>query len=86
MIRMADTLELMYSSDYKKRFFAEYWQTKLRAEKLKCDIEDWKDGLCKDPPTCPIELLERQLKAMEEYLDALRERSVIEEVDLSDKG
>lgn len=29
---LKDTVELMTSSDYKDRFRAEYWQTKIRAE------------------------------------------------------
>lgn len=30
-----DTADLMVSKDYKTRFYAEYWQTKIRYEKLK---------------------------------------------------
>ena len=32
---LRDTTDLMFSNDYKKRFVAEYWQTKIRYEKLK---------------------------------------------------
>ena len=34
MITLDDTIILMSSSDYKDRFKAEYWQTKIRYEKL----------------------------------------------------
>lgn len=32
---LQETAELMASNNYKERFFAEYWQTKIRYEKLK---------------------------------------------------
>lgn len=34
MKELKDTVELMNSSDYKQRMKAEYWQTKIRYEKL----------------------------------------------------
>ena len=34
-MELAETIKLMNSKDYKKRFVAEYWQTKIRYEKLK---------------------------------------------------
>ena len=34
-LELKDTIALMTSSDYKQRFIAEYWQTKIRYEKLK---------------------------------------------------
>ena len=35
MKELKETIELMTSKDYKERFIAEYWQTKIRYEKLK---------------------------------------------------
>ena len=32
---LKQTTDLMLSQDYKERFIAEYWQTKIRYEKLK---------------------------------------------------
>lgn len=34
-MKLKDTIELMQSEDYKDRLKAEYWQTKIRYEKLK---------------------------------------------------
>ena len=35
MKELKETTKLMTSTDYKERFVAEYWQTKIRYEKLK---------------------------------------------------
>lgn len=35
------TISAMQSADYKDRFRAEYWQTKIRYEKLKVIINKW---------------------------------------------
>ena len=53
MKKLMETIDLMTSDDYKKRFVAEYWQTRIRQEKLRnfCDkIVFWKDG----SPQCKI--------------------------------
>ena len=34
MTELKDTIELMTSENYKDRFKAEYWQTKIRYDKL----------------------------------------------------
>lgn len=34
-MELKDTIDLMNSSDYKDRFKAEYWQVKIRLEKLR---------------------------------------------------
>lgn len=34
MKELKDTIELMESANYKDRFIAEYWQTKIRYDKL----------------------------------------------------
>lgn len=38
---ITNTVDLMASSDYSDRFLAEYWQTKIRYEKLKTLITKW---------------------------------------------
>lgn len=40
-MELKETTECMESSSYKKRFFAEYWQTKIRYEKLKALLNKW---------------------------------------------
>lgn len=80
----------MLSADYKERFYAEYKQLKLRYEKLKAFIRKinaakMSDGKIAEPRhDCPVDLLSRQLHAMEVYLDTLDLRAVFEVVDLSE--
>ena len=89
----ADTVEGMLSPDYKERFKAEYYQTKIRYERLKkfnTRIEaagrtDYKpDGVRVPMPKhdCPDDLLIHQQRAMGEYLHILEVRAVIEGIDL----
>ena len=41
MIDIKDTIEAMTSDNYQMRFAAEYWQTKIRYEKLKAMLTKW---------------------------------------------
>lgn len=38
---LRDTISAMQSADYKDRFRAEYWQTKIRYEKLRAMMNKW---------------------------------------------
>jgi hypothetical protein len=86
-----DTIEMMQSPDYKERFKAEYYQTKIRYEKLKAfntKIEaammtvDMKIPLEEPKHDCPYHLLMDQQRAMGEYLHILKLRAVIEGIEL----
>lgn len=79
---LKDTIELMSSSDYKDRFKAEYYQTKIRYEKLHTMIVKYEAGTLGFEPDCPIELLRAQKKNMSEYLYHLEVRAQIEKIDL----
>ena len=95
-MELRNTAEGMESSDYKVRFAAEYWQTKIRYEKLKAfntRIEAARRAECAgDVETkvempkhdCPSNLLRDQQIAMGEYLHILEVRAVIEGIDLSE--
>lgn len=76
-----DTAALMISDDYKDRFRAEYIQTSLRLERLKCMLERLDDGELDFTPTCPRPLLNLQVKAMTDYLDVLEQRARLEGID-----
>lgn len=83
---LADTTPLMTSEDYKDRFIAEYYQTKIRYEKLK-DFNSRIEAaqiMNKEEPKhdCPHFLLRDQQKVMGEYLHFLELRAKIEDVDL----
>ena len=90
---LKDTIEFMTSDDYKRRFVAEYWQTKIRYEKLKAfntKIEAADMALCSPKNIsmpahdCPTDLLVHQQTVMVEYLHILEVRAVIEGIDLEE--
>lgn len=82
MIELKDTVALMTSDDYKDRFEAEFEQLDTRRVKLERMIEKYKAGKLDFTPACPVELLERQLKAMSEYLQCLKLRAEIEGIEV----
>ena len=81
-MELKDTIELMNSSDYKERFKAEYWQTKIRYEKLHYMIVKYEAETLEFTPTCSIELLKDQKMHMGKYLYDLEVRAELEGVEL----
>ena len=90
---LSKTTKLMTSADYKERFAAEYWQTKIRYEKLKtfltkieaADLTRYRTNAVEEPKhDCPYDLLRSQQQAMGEYLHILEVRAVIENIDLDE--
>ena len=90
-IELRDTRSLMNSGNYKKRFVAEYWQTKIRYEKLKAFntkieaanlTQHIDNGVDMPLHDCPFELLREQQTVMGQYLHILETRAVIEGIDL----
>ncbi len=79
---MKDTAALMNRADYKDRFKAEYWQTKIRYEKLHRMVTKHDAGTLDFTPTCPIELLKEQKTHMGQYLYCLEVRAEMEGIDL----
>ena len=93
MKELKETTKLMTSADYKERFVAEYWQTKIRYEKLKAfntKIEATQrvrfsevENKLKEPiHDCPTDILTEQQHILGEYLHILEIRAVIEGIDL----
>ena len=70
--------------DYKERFKIEYLQTKGRYDKLHKMLVKYEANALDFTPTCDINILKKQAKAMGEYLFCLEVRAVIEDVDLSE--
>ena len=60
MYELSDTIELMTSDDYKERFKAEYWQTKIRHDKLHDMIVKYEAGTLNFEPTCNIDIFKKQ--------------------------
>ena len=94
MMDLKDTAPLMQSEDYRERFVAEYWQTRIRYDKLRKfnrRIEAAVRTMHSDPsvkvdmPThaCPDILLLDQEETMLRYLNLLEQRAVIERIDLN---
>ena len=77
-----DTIELMTSSDYAEKFKAEYWQTKIRYEKLHNTVIRYEAGTLSFTPSCPLELLKEQKRYMGQYLYCLEVRAEIEGIKL----
>ncbi len=81
-MELHETVELMTSEDYKERFKAEYYQVKIRYEKLKAMLDKWDNGELVFRPTCPRQLYDIQIKAMLEYIGVLKVRAELENVEL----
>lgn len=81
-MKLEDTAALMNSEDYKERFKAEYWQAKIRYEKLHRMIVRHDAGTLNFKPTCPIDLLRQQKSNMGQYLYCLEVRAEMERIDL----
>lgn len=84
MKELKDTIEMMTSADYKERFKAEYWQTKIRYEKLHKMCVQYDAGTLSFTPNCSIEVLKMQKSHMGQYLNMLEVRAEIEGVSLED--
>lgn len=86
MQQLKETIYFMKSSDYKERFIAEYWQTKIRYEKLKDYCNSIEAAMIVDltepAHDCPLHLLREQQSAMGKYLHILELRAKIEHIDL----
>ena len=79
---LQDTKFLMDSNDYKDRFVAEYWQTKIRYEKLHEMTVKYQANKLDFTPNCPLDVLLKQQAAMGQYLNILEIRAQIENISL----
>ncbi len=91
MKSLKDTVEEMLSDNYKERFKAEYWQTKIRYEALRkfntrieastrTTFAEKKVDMPKHD--CPEDILREQQSAMGNYLRLLEVRAEIEGIEL----
>lgn len=79
---LMDTVQLMLSNDYKERFLGEYWQTKIRYDKLKAMCDKWDNGELDFKPTCDREIYNEQIWSMYGYMKILEHRAEIEGIEL----
>lgn len=82
MKELKDTIEFMTSSDYAERFKAEYYQTKIRYEKLHTMLVKYQAKTLDFTPTCSLALLIEQKRYMGEYLRCLEIRAEVEGITL----
>lgn len=81
-MELRETVELMNSTDYKDRFKAEYLQLKIRYSKLWRMVVKYKAGVLDFVPSCSLEVLIEQLRAMGNYIMLLETRAMIENIPL----
>lgn len=81
-MELKDTVALMTSADYKERFKAEYYQLKIRRDKLKAMLDKWGTSAFGFNPTCSRDIYGFQLYVMDGYLDILRRRAKLEGVEV----
>ena len=81
-MQLKDTVEMMNSEDFKERFKAEYYQLSLRLYSLTSMLIKWENNMLDFEPKCSKETLENQVIFMQGYLDILRLRAKIEEIEL----
>lgn len=81
-MELKDTIELMNSEDYKERFKAEYYQTKVRYDKLHKMVVKYEANTLDFIPECDKELLKTQAQIMMFYLNVLEVRAEVENIEL----
>ena len=81
-MQLKDTVEMMTSKDFKERFKAEYYQLLIRFDGLTSLLNKWENNMLDFEPKCTKEILESQVIFMQGYIDILRLRAQIEEIDL----
>lgn len=81
-MELIDTVDLMTSDDYKDRFMAEYYQVKIRYQKLKSILDKYEEGTLDFEPSCSISLLMIQRDIMEDYLNVLQDRAITENISV----
>ena len=79
-MELKDTIKLMESDDYKDRFKAEYYQVKIRKEKLQKTLDNWE--YLSFTPNSPKRYLKYQRDIMLEYMKVLEERAEKEDIKL----
>lgn len=81
-MELLDTVEFMVSDDYKNRMKAEYFQTKIRYDKLHKMIVKYESNTLDFEPSCSLELLKKQASTMGQYLYYLECGAEIEGIEL----
>ena len=81
-MELKDTIELMNSQDYEDRFRAEYWQAKIRYDKLYDITVKYEANTLTFTPKCSLALLKEQKMYLGNYIRTLKIRAEIERIEL----
>lgn len=81
-MELQDTIELMNSAEYKDRFKAEYYQAKIRYDKLDDMTVKYEACTLTFIPKCSLDLLKEQKKYLGNYIRILKIRAEIEGIEL----
>lgn len=81
-ITLEDTSVMMCSPDYRYRMIAEYWQVRIRKERLRDMLQKWEANQLDFEPKCPRALLKQQCELMGRYEGILRKRADLEHIDI----
>ncbi len=81
-IDLIHTVDDMTSDDYERRFIAEYYQTKIRYDKLDAMTVKYEAGTLNFKPKCSLDLLLKQKALMGNYIRTLKIRAEIEGIKL----
>lgn len=82
VMTLANTAKMMTSTDYKERFKAEYYQVKIRLDRLEKVLVKYEAGTLNFEASCPLEVLKAQAQAMRQYLYVLEVRAEIEKIEI----
>lgn len=81
-MELKDTITLMQSDDYKDRFKAEYYQLKIRLDKLIAMLNKWDKSELDFTPDTPRLIYKAQVDSMNNYLYSLITRAALENIEL----
>lgn len=82
-ITLKDVAPSVAVRGYKTRAVAEYWEAKLRYDKVHFLVTSYHAGKLKFNPATPIKVLEKEDQILSEYISVLEERAKFEQIDLS---
>ena len=83
-MELKDTAIFMNSESYKERFKAEYFQLKIRLDKLSDYIKKVENKEVET--TTPIDMLMSQHHFMKCYKEILETRAIMEDIDISEEN
>lgn len=79
---LINTIGYMKSDSYKKRFIAEYWQNRIRMQKLDNMLSKLAAGTLNFVPDTPRAILRKQSDLMHKLDEIYQQRAIYENIKL----